>query len=673
VEVIRALQFHVQRALNSPNPAALARIGTEAQVATPEVDEVARGLEGVTRLVQHVNRLDVDLARDTRVLGERYRKGVADLQQAVETAAVPRTINELTRTTATLTVAADALRLPEPARRLADRAANIAQTLEGAQNLVQRTQNLATTGGQLTNKVQGYLGESRALLATAGALAQTFNIPTGTITRAQRTIQTAQAAIGVVSSLASGNVFGAVGAVSGLLGGGGPDQGELRHRELMNEFEKVHQSLDEVKRGQQQLLDDVAALDRKIDQLAAQSARNHAEVMSSLGDVNRNVLWVGRLTVAADIGDLNTCKDVAKFYEQDSYRGRRDFAQNHAGSVALCNSALARLSVDPMQGQSLARVLWLDAYDTAGVEAQRYSRAVVKPLRDYFLGTWLPQVAGTNTQVQRRLMGALAAPSFTVPELSAKLYRTRSQAPEREIAATVLTNPVQDSAVVEFARRVLDLHGVLAFFTPTGAIRPEVSFFNPAALPLGAQELPGEFQLKRALEVVDYATAQQTLLNGDIMLPQLSEMLLEPQLIPFTEGNLPLAFNVMRYAVYEVAENPRSAIQQGVYEAALTSTNPAVMSALMTRVRTVNGVQQSIPLPVRRDVATGEYQMQVGQKWLRMPDVEEFRNRELMASPPLQRLIGVREALLDVIAGYEMLRIMTPQERARYYRVALIR
>jgi hypothetical protein len=206
----------------------------------------------------------------------------------------------------------------------------------------------------------------------------------------------------------------------------------------------------------------------------------------------------------------------------------------------------------------------------------------------------------------------------------------------------------------------------------TRTIRPEADFFDPGALPLAAHDLPGEFQLRRALEVVDYAIAQQTLLNGDVMLPQLSELYFDPVLTSFTDGNVALAFNVMRYSVYEVAEHPGSKVTADAYAAALASNDPTVMQGMMTRVRSVNGTPESTPLPVRRIAETSEYQIQIGQKWLPMPTVEEFRNREFVVSAPLQRLVSAREALLDVLAGYEMLRLMTPEERARYYRLALI-
>jgi hypothetical protein len=671
VEVVRALQFEVRRALSSGSPAALRRIGADAQAAAASVDEIARGVDGAVRLVRHVNALDVSTMRTVRDVQQRISNSVGDLQQAVSSAPLPRDMNVIARTTATLAVAADVLRAVEPARRLAERAQVISTTIRDAQSLATRAQTLAQESGQLIATTQGYLSEGKSLLGATGALAATFNIPTTTINRAKRTIETARAAIGIATSLASGNVLGAIGAVGGLFGGGGPDQAELRHQELLKEFEKVNKRLDELQRGQQRLMEQVAALDRRVDELAAQVARNHAEVMTALGDVNRNVLWVGRLVIQDDISSLDACKQVTRFYEQDSYRGRRDFAQNFPGDIRLCEEALARLSVDPMQGTNFARILWLDAYDTTGVEARRYSRAVVKPVRDYFLDTWLPQVAGSNPAMHARLRGALASPSFTLASLSEKLHRLRSGAPDREVPVSVLTHPVQDSAVVEFAKRVLDLHGVQAFFT-NGAIRPEAAYFDPGALPLGARYLPGEFQLHRALEIVDYAVAQQTLLSGDVMLHHLSEMFFDPALATLTEGNVVLDSNVMRYAIYEIAEQPGSAFRPQDYEAALESSDPTLMLGLMTRVRGVNGTVQRIPLPVRRMDSTGEYEMRVGQRWLTMPSAEEFRGREFAVSAPLQRLIATREALLDVIAGYEMVRRMSPQERARYYRLALI-
>jgi hypothetical protein len=677
VEVLEALQFEVKRGIKQfderGDRARLQSFGRDVRGTAKTMDEITRGVGVALQIIEQANQLDKtyvpQILAAQASFEDQFLRAAQQIESEVQSSLNQQDLLSVATASVNLHTVAVALRTPKPVQELTRHVQSIRSAeaeIRNAQVVINRTQVLIQQSEGLVETTTAYLGAGDQLLGTVQGLAAGLKLPSATLRKVNSAVNTAKAAIGVASSLASGNVFGAVGAIGGLFGGAGPDVGELRHQELLSRFEEVDRQLRELQRGQQVIMAQISELDKKVDKLGIQVARNHAEVMQTLGDINRNVLWVGRLINADDANRFNQCQNVLEFYAKEDYAARAAFAQIRHGSVAACRVAMSSLTVDPRGGRDFTRLLWLDAYDmldASGQEHSRFTAAVVAPMVQYLNNVWLPKY-GQNEALKARMRSALATPSLSLDRLVEKRHRARSEDPERAVPETLFSFPLQDSVVVLFSQRIRDLHAIYTFLENDGRLRDWSVLFDPTRLPLQGASLPGEPELKSALQAIDYAITQQTLLIGDILLPELSEAISSQEVASLTRKNIPLALNTVRYAVYEIAES--EGITPGAYAAALQSNDESVMRNLMVRKR-ASGNQQ---LQVRR--SQGRFEMQIRDQWIPMPGAGEFERREFVASMALQRLLAEREALLDVYAGYLMVRKMTPAERTAFYRLSLI-
>jgi hypothetical protein len=224
-----------------------------------------------------------------------------------------------------------------------------------------------------------------------------------------------------------------------------------------------------------------------------------------------------------------------------------------------------------------------------------------------------------------------------------------------EIPASALREPLRDQSVAELASRILDLHPIQVLLRNDGLI-PQAAFFDPQAVatagpPVGARQLQG------VLGLLDAAIAFQNLLSGDLIVAQMASQIDDPKATAALQRNSVLAMNVAREILYNRADAlcsgpdpstpaPGCATLPDRYQHAVNASDPSELAQMFD--------QAAGKVPLEFAGGAGEYRIKIGGLLVPLPTKEEFRQRTYVATPALEALWRLREAVIDALTGYSL-------------------
>jgi hypothetical protein len=414
--------------------------------------------------------------------------------------------------------------------------ASLLQTFDNLSDL--RKPEAVVTG---LHQVQGYLA-----LASSLGIKVDPNIT--------RTVGTLQTAANVAMSFASGNYVGAVTGALGIGGdgmfgaGGGDPMASQRHAEIMN-------ALNEIKQLQLQTL-------KAIDELSAQLARSTEKIMTHLDELQDSVDYLIAIKQFDDIsGPLSNCRAFVRSAKIEanmnqgyfpSYAQRKRHFDDRAMSVnpvfTTCESLLIKhlALVNQNSEPSLPPSLW----NVTNIREGRRDPAKRAPLWQYDRDTFFPMVSYTVLSLElgtlgqgdqstfdyqpctRRLIGALALAPVSMHHVNYARMKCAGGAPVGVDEGLKLTSdgvagqfvkggslfevPLHASLASELAYYLIYFHSYNPLITETpGGDKSLLSEADLAAGKLNLRrEQGGAPRLRSALDIVNVALVQQTMLSG---------------------------------------------------------------------------------------------------------------------------------------------------------------
>jgi hypothetical protein len=543
--------------------------------------------------------------------------------------------------------------------------------LERAYGSLNRVAGAVSQVNTAATRLQNFtINTTNAVTATtdflnqANGLIQTLPVSQGLKTRVAAVQKYAGAAIGIAKSILTGNPLGVISALGGLFGGGpsaAEQAAEQRHQQIMEEFAMVRQELASIRKELDTIKVQLDRIDRKIDTLSVQVAANHQAVMVALDVIREDVGALAVMVGNKDWTDFQLCKQVRPALRAKSYTELYELIDRNLNNVVSpCLERLTAIAQPLDDPDRIDRMLWVyGSFDSSSTYLDRYFR----PLRKY-REQWPALLPGFHSPLtydqQRRSFGE---PSISYPELQAKIARILGGEIGAEIPLAGFERPLLDSSVVTAAGVILDTHPLWSFVGGGSAnilVEPHhlldiVDPTEPDTLLKGRRLLAG------FVDVLNVAIAQQSMLDGDILLIPLSDSIRSDQTAAAIEFNPVLQQNVVRYFLYDVnrdrGASARAAVIDSLYAAAWNSSDTAAMNSLAIRVRgDPHGEKREVKLHIERgrDPSAPWVARLSRNLHVALPTPEEFARREFVNGPRLPRMVQLREAILSAIAGYDL-------------------
>lgn len=331
------------------------------------------------------------------------------------------------------------------------------------------------------------------------------------------------AAVNIAGSITTGNYFAAVMQVADLFGGGGMDPAAARHAEMMGALSAImetqRQILKELREGFTAVLKNQKLMMDMIVQLSQQINRQHEEIMAKLTGIE-SLVWANlaltQFSVNKDIGKCRTLLG-APYVTKEKYEFENGRFKRYEGLETLLNDRRADVT-DCFKGIR-------DNFDT-GLETP-------KPF------PWVPSAEelkyGVNlqhniydklfefadAQTTPNYRWALLSPSDTFTALHNKINFFSQQPPETPDSPYTFNYDKSLSQLIdvgELKRQVQLLIAVMPWYEVYNLEAGRAFTLDEILSGKSTDLLPF---LNQALNFIDVAIAQHTLISGDILLPAL--------------------------------------------------------------------------------------------------------------------------------------------------------
>jgi hypothetical protein len=546
-------------------------------------------------------------------------------------------------------------------------------------------------------------------------LATAVGVPPATVSAAKQIFQ-------IGTAIAGGNYLAVAQAIPGVgsmlsglgLGGGGGDDGAV-----LAQLAVMDKKLDKLIAGQEAIKAQIKDLTAKVDKLTEIVVSNHEEVMAQLTRIEQDVLINRAVEIEIFKQEYYSCYSVFDFQRPNSlfqayfsrltdYDSKQQYFAAHQEDFERCQSALKSFlvpsNVSPLFTYRTNPADVGQSSSQAEIAQQDYLEHFVRPVFDYF--------AAVYTEPARRVLAsnALLQLSRTTKDISDK-YNVLQSAPSSEkvsdeLVRSALTdhslfiNASALSEVADFAPTVLGLWSFVDFrtriFLDKEQIEDVEGTFTKSRLAVVKQLT--EPSLRRLLQLLTTALAQQSLLSGDVLLPDLARDVArkdksrQPQVDAILKSNPLLRRNLTRFLI---ADHLRTSGTKPItYSTFLQGKNVQPMQVILSVPKNPKEHLLSLELrhaemtngdqPVPNGSSCGGKTVEKTDRWyieLTPTICEPLPSADALDDKTLSYTLSYtsgwtdlylrREHVIDALASYDFSEKLTPDELTSLWNLAV--
>jgi hypothetical protein len=544
---------------------------------------------------------------------------------------------------------------------------------------------------KLTQTVTEYLNGASSLAKIAGALGVDPKI----VGQAQVAIAFGNRAVEAFTQFSAGNVLGGIGAVSNMIGIGGPDIADQRHEEIMNTLRMMYTQLKVIDAKLDQLHEDIVRVQQtqililqSIKTLSEQVQRNQEEIMSELQDIHNDVLYNRMLLSKEATSRYSECRQIV--WDQETHARLIDTAagrypnwhtfqalyRDNFPEIKDCSDQL-RNTKDANEDFK-SDVFWLETRrDNVGSSIGPYLAKVYKP-------AWVLLQSGIKdqeTDTLERRIASLLSPVDSVETLDAKLAIVEPLSSERLARfgmnsglAQLMNNALASEIVAQHDQYVTDVHYYQLLLDPKDNLRDLSDLFHGIDL-----RMSGRSALIKALSLTDIAIAQKALVNGDSLLPVLASILedhrnatpeakaLFKQVAALLRSNSILAQNLVLYMIRTEVEKHSNFM---TYDLGLASRDTRILDACTGSLWSFRFSEKEEKKKIVVTIPKG-WSLDIDGALYSLPSSVDLYEGRFQYSDDLYMLLNWRNRILEEIAAYDVFKETPADQRPAITEVIL--
>lgn len=545
---------------------------------------------------------------------------------------------------------------------------------------------------QLVNDIQGYLQGATAIVGLARGLGLDPKLAAGL----SKGIAIAAGAFNAAASIMSGNYIGAISAVAGLIGIGGPDVAAERHKEIMEALETIYKKIDIVEQkidtlisrqiiilqNQKKTYDALIAISKQIDQ-------NQNELRLKLEQIHRDIIYNRNLlTNYVKTQYTNCCHMIAN----DCETAQPDTIVNtEVNKFPTYNELVTRCkTLGPLEINGCYKIINEIQKDDGTFDnpifnlqssedpknyqwVDTFIKAVHEPLIDF-----LNSDTTLNKLTLNQKRTSLFLPSTTIESLNKKINQIQinkldatNDKKYRKAFSENIETPLWFEAVEKHANTILNIHYYRMAIDPT-TTKP----YSKEELINDNVNKAGFNDLQKGLVLVDYAIAQQNLYSGDVLLPILyniwsmrdsNNLARKDRVVQLLNHNSLLAHNFIIYSIAkEVNRGSTTSYSLGYIS---KDTNNFKLnfqndwSLRWSDSSTIDSNKVQIPQG---------WSTKIGSQYYEMPSPEDIKAARLSYSQNIQTLINLKTRILEEMDTYTIYNSMTGDQRRSFNTLNLL-
>lgn len=539
---------------------------------------------------------------------------------------------------------------------------------------------------QLVNNIQGYLQGASEIVSFAGKLGLDPKLVNGL----NKGIAIAAGAFNAAASIMSGNYIGAITAVAGLIGIGGPDVAAERHKEIMEALGKIYEKLDVIDKkidvlieGQQKILENQKKTFDALISISKQIDQNQIELREKLEQIHEDIIYNRTLITNYVQTDYTSCcrmiANDCEFSNPDTIINTEvNKFPTYSALLSLCNTWNSKGDIekcfsiigDVMKSDGTFDNPIFNLKSSVGSEdyksIQDFIDSIHNPLINFLNSDTTIKKLSLN---QKRT--SLFVPSTTVKSLDEKLNQIEnfkideSNRYNKLSFSTNISTPLWFESVTRHLNTILNIHYYRLVIN--GATKQP---YTKDELINNNVNLAGYDDLKKGLTLVDYAIAQQNLYSGDILLPILYNVWSNndsmnkekrDKAIHLLNNNSELAYNFITYSISkEVSKG--STIS---YSLGYNSKDTNNFKLNFQNDWHLQWMDSSITDSNHVAIPQG-WSTKIGNQYYEMPTPEDLQAGRLRYSQNEQTLINLKTRVLEEMDTYTIYKSMNTDQRKSF-------
>ncbi len=396
----------------------------------------------------------------------------------------------------------------------------------------------------LIAKVEAFQQNATHVLNVAGdmlAVAEKFGMNPKLVAKISKGIAYSQAGVGIATSIASGNYFAAVSIVTSFFSG--PDPATQRHEQIMK-------TLGEIYNLQVEILKNQATLSKQIEEVQSTLLNARQAIMDRLDtgfnrvDINLASI-AGLLTEVATTAKLNSCADVSMHYGEEMFSNPREMnseagisnffsTERYLLETRACRDSLFKIFFEEeflgdlrpasKPNALLAHGVTTDRRRTADVDRSWNADQDFYALMDV-LETFNDLDSNRNPSIDQIFWG-LQAETGTI---NAALQRAQIAATFKETNefGELFHTRMQPEVVAKVASQLRKLFPLFNRVSKNGFL--SVNDLDPDNAQYRSNRSLNLLLARTALQVTKAAEAQERLISGSFVIPQLIQFMRQPK------------------------------------------------------------------------------------------------------------------------------------------------
>lgn len=538
---------------------------------------------------------------------------------------------------------------------------------------------------ELTKSISSYLNGANELVS----IARNLGVDPEIVGKAQLVVNAGTQVFNAFGAFASMNFLGGVSALTSIFGLGGRDIAAERHQEIMSALTTLYSKVDVIDRkidlllqGQEQILKNQQTIFNAVVHLSEQVASNHREVLERLREVQGDILYNRVLINTRVDEEYALCRNLVIHpitgerridTSRRLYPRYAEFLALHRDFGDQFSTCATRLQRTRMANDEFHSTFWLETYKQIDNNVGVYIDTIYAAALALLEGD-----VGATAPTAAQRFSSLLSPMHTVSDLDRKIATVGNprQPRFRRPFDVLMRRAIAPSAVARHSNYLLDIHFYYQLVNPaTNRPFPFASVITPAQI-----RKTGYFALFEALNLVDIAVAQQTLLSGDVLLPIMYGVWRNQARTPSPEderqflllkrlmrGNSIVARNFTLYALRHEVLAESNAL---TYSVALGGSDPALLKSITTSAWDFQWSKDEVR---DGDIVTRPrgWSIKVENQYQSLPTAEELSHGVLSYQPDLYPLLDLRARIAEEIASYELFGAIPPQRRLRFNEVIL--
>lgn len=523
---------------------------------------------------------------------------------------------------------------------------------------------------ELTDSVKNYLdGASEFVI-----IARNLGVDPKILNAANQAVSIGNQAATAFTDLTSGNLLGAVGAITNIFGIGGPDVAAQRHAETMNmlrtmytKLDVIDQKADQLLNGQRVIVQTEQAILEHLDALSKQVQQNQEEVMAGLRSLHDDVLVNRQFLENQASLNYGNCYVLVKDPENGSViidTGKGQYPSYSRFQALFTNrrhemmSCMKQLRATRGASQEFNSVFWLkSAMTSVNSNIGAYLTKVYDPAWELLQNTSLN--ADGKTLAQR--VSSLLVPMSTVADFSAKYSGVEAVDPPRfrkslsDLMATALAPP----AVILHDSYLANIHYYFLLLDAEDRPRPLQDLYSVDDI-----RLTGCDYLIDALSLTDVAIAQQVLVSGDSLLPIMADGLERfrdsqdanraktyNQISDLLKNDSILASNLMKYMLRKQVLSKCNLI---VYNVALTRSDPTLLNGCVADFWKLSYSEKEVKDDQGILETPRGWSVNIGGTQYALPSAVDLLDGKFVYTNETYGLLGWRQRILQEISTYQV-------------------